>query len=69
MPSLILELTDKTDARRIVDGEKWLQYVQERYNISRGYYNGIEFIFRQCLMHERFSTSFAYEKEEPVKFP
>lgn len=24
MPSLILELTDKTDARRIAEGEKWL---------------------------------------------
>lgn len=69
MPSLILEHTDKTDARRIADGEKWLQSVYERYNISPGDYRGVEFIFRQCLMHERFNTSFAYENEEPIKFP
>jgi hypothetical protein len=69
MPSLILEHTDKTDARRIADGEKWLQSISERYNISHGYYRGVEFIFRQCLMHERFNTSFSYENEDPIKFP
>jgi hypothetical protein len=69
MPSLILEHTDKTDAHRTTEGKKWLQSVYERYNISQGYYRGIEFIFRQCLMHERFNTSFAYENENSIKFP
>lgn len=67
MPSLILETP--ADGRRIIEGEKWLQYIYERYNISQQYYNWIEFIFRQCLMHERFNTGFAYGNEEPVSFP
>ena len=67
MPSLILETP--ADGRRIMEADKWLKYIYERYNISQQYYNGVEFIFRQCLMHERFKTSFMYENEEPVNFP
>lgn len=69
MPSLILENTDKIDADRIVAGEKRLQYIYELYNISKGWYRTIEVIFRQCLMHERFNTSFAYENENSIQFP
>jgi hypothetical protein len=69
MPSLILENTNKTDSDRIVAGEKRLQYIYERYNISKGWYRTIEVIFRQCLMHERFNTSFAYENEKSIQFP
>ncbi len=69
MPSLILENTDPISEVRAREGIKLLRYARDTYNIYEARYKNIEFIFRQCLMHEKFNTPFIYEHEEPIKFP
>nr|BFD68730.1 hypothetical protein HAGR004_37520 [Bdellovibrio sp. HAGR004] len=69
MPSLILELTDKTDKKRLEQARKWFEDISFFYHISRERYIYTEIIFRQLIMHEKFNTAFAYENEKPIKFP
>jgi hypothetical protein len=65
MPSLILELTDKTDARRKDEAEDWLKKLASRFEIEKRKYVNIEVIFRQLVMHEKLATGFANENDEP----
>lgn len=69
MPSLILELTDKTDERRIEQSHKWFSDISHFYSITKDHYIFTEIIFRQLIMHEKFNTPFAYENEKSVQFP
>lgn len=65
MPSLILELTDKTDTRRKEESENYFEKLASRFEIEKRKYINIEVIFRQLVMHEKMSTGFMYENDEP----
>lgn len=69
MPSLILELTDKTDEKRLEQSHKWFRDISDFYSISKDHYIFTEIIFRQLIMHEKFNTPFAYENEMSIQFP
>lgn len=69
MPSLILELTEKTNKKRIEQANKWFIDTQFFHGITREHFTYLEIIFRQLIMHEKFNTAFVYENERPTTFP